>query len=190
VAQAVLPIAEIESLFNAFVRPIQWALVLITAVICVVSGVSILVSIYNSMSDRRHELAAMRALGASRGTVMWVVLLECLLLSFGGGLLGWAGGHLLVGGVASPWVEEQTGVRIGILDFAPGPRLNEVTGFQSAVMVVNHVRGYFQLEPVTDLRISTEWLLVPGLLVLSLLVGILPAVTAYRTDVARALSRG
>ena len=33
-----------------------------------------MVSIYNSMSDRRHEIAVMRSLGAGRRTVMAVVL--------------------------------------------------------------------------------------------------------------------
>ena len=74
-AQAVMPIAEIYSLFRTIVTPIQSVLLLITVMICIVSGVSILVSIYNSMSDRRHEIAIMRALGAGRGSVMSIVLL-------------------------------------------------------------------------------------------------------------------
>ena len=56
-----------------------------------------MVSIYNSMSDRRHEIAIMRALGASRRTVMWVILLESILLSLGGGVLGLLLGHGLIG---------------------------------------------------------------------------------------------
>ena len=64
----------IYGLFEFFVNPIQWTLLLLTAMICVVSGISILVSIYNSMSERRGEIAVMRALGAGRETVMTIIL--------------------------------------------------------------------------------------------------------------------
>jgi hypothetical protein len=74
--QAVAPVLEILSLFEMFVSPLQTVLLVLTTMVCVVSGVSILVSIYNSMSDRRHEIAVMRALGASQGTVMSIVLLD------------------------------------------------------------------------------------------------------------------
>jgi len=46
-AQAVLPIREIFNLFEIIVDPIQSVLLVLTAMICVVSGISILVSIYN-----------------------------------------------------------------------------------------------------------------------------------------------
>ena len=80
-AQAVLPIAVIYGMFDFIVDPIQRTLLMLTTMICVVSGVSILVSIYNSMSERRHEIAIMRALGAGRSTVMTIILLESTLLS-------------------------------------------------------------------------------------------------------------
>ncbi len=39
-----------------------------------------------------------------------------------------------------------------------------------------------------DWGISSEFLLIPGLILLAIIVGFLPAISAYRTDVARALS--
>jgi putative ABC transport system permease protein len=170
-AQAVMPIAEIYSLFRTIVSPIQSILLLITVMICIVSGVSILVSIYNSMSDRRQEIAIMRALGAGRGSVMSIVLLESILLSIMGGAAGWVSAHLLIGGLASPFVEDRTGVSIGIFDLAPKVRLFEHLG----------------KSPIMDWGISSEFLLIPGLLLLAILVGFLPALAAYRTDVSRAL---
>ena len=77
--------------------------------IVIVSGIGILVSIYNSMSERRHEIAVMRALGAGRRTVMFIVLLESILLSLAGGLAGWLVGHALIAAL-SPWIAAQTGV--------------------------------------------------------------------------------
>ena len=152
VAQAVLPIREIFSLFSIFVSPIERLLLALSVLIVVVAGIGILVSIYNSMSERRHEIAVMRALGAGRATVMQIVLLESILLSLAGGLLGWFMGHVLIAGL-NPWVVEQTGVGI----------------------------GFFQAVPL-------ELVIIPGLVVLAALVGYLPAMVAYRTDVAKALT--
>ena len=87
-AQAALPGVEIDNLFRGVVGDIQVVLLLFAVMIVVVAGIGIMVSIYNSMSDRRHEISIMRALGASRGTIMAVILLESILLSLGGGALG------------------------------------------------------------------------------------------------------
>lgn len=172
VAQAVPPIQEISLLFETFVKPIQAAFLLFTALICLISGVSILVSIYNSMSDRRHEIAVMRALGARRGTVLWIVLLESVLLALGGGLLGWMAGHALIGGPLSSMVEQRTGVEIGVFDFAPAINPVELLGGSSIV----------------PWSISPEFLLIPLLILLAIVVGVVPALAAYRTDVAKSLS--
>ena len=152
VAQAVLPIREIRELFDAIVEPIQWLLLGLTVLIVIVSGVGILVSIYNSMSERKREIAVIRALGARRSTVMTIVLLESVLLSLGGGAVGWLLGRGLIAAL-SPIIAAQTGVSIG---FVP--------------------------------PMAAEFLLIPGLVLLATVVGYLPALTAYRTDVARALA--
>ena len=109
VAQVVLPIKEIATLLELFVGPMEWLLLGLTVLIVVVAGVGILVSIYNSMSERRREIAVMRALGASRGAVMRIVLMESILLALAGGLLGWVLGHALLAGL-SPWLALETGV--------------------------------------------------------------------------------
>jgi putative ABC transport system permease protein len=171
VAQCVLPIREITNLFSFIVAPIQAALLGITALVCFVSGISILVSIYNSMSDRKHEIAVMRALGASRGTVMAVILFESILLSVGGGMIGWIGAHLLMAlPVVSDAVEQRTGVPIGFTSFAPPIENLELFG----------------LGPIIG-SVPPEMLLIPALLLLAISVGFLPAMSAYRTDVAKSL---
>ena len=146
VAQAVLPVAEIVGLFELFVRPVQTLLLVLTGMICVVSGVSILVSIYNSMSDRRHEIAVMRALGASRNTVMTIILLESIMLSLGGGIAGWIAGHTL-NVAASGKIEQETGVSIGFFDVAPPVNILELLGVESRMSI----------------GLSMELLLIPGL---------------------------
>ncbi|MCY2973282.1 MAG: ABC transporter permease [Planctomycetota bacterium] len=110
-AQAVSPIQEIASLLQMFIQPIQWALLTLTLLVCVVSAVSILVSIYNSMSERTRDIAVMRALGASRDTVLIVILFEACIIAIVGGAIGWIGGHALAAW-ASPLVEARTGVKL------------------------------------------------------------------------------
>jgi putative ABC transport system permease protein len=153
IAQAVFPGREVTTLLESFVGPIQLVLLVLTILIVIVAGISILVSIYNSMSERSHDIAVMRALGASRGAVMAIILVESILLSLGGGLVGMALGHGMIG-LASPYVEARTGVTLGLFQF--------------------------------DWQ---ELVLIPGLVVLASLVGFLPALAAYRTDVAKSLAR-
>ncbi len=151
-AQAVAPAEVIAKLFDGIVGNIQLLLLVLAVLVVVVAGIGILVSIYNSMSDRRHEIAVMRALGASRDTVMLVILMESILLSLGGGVLGLLLGHGLIG-LLGPTIAEQTGVIVGALQFQ-----------------------------------VIELVLIPGLIILATLVGYLPAVSAYRTDVAKSLA--
>ena len=61
-----------------------------------VAGVAIAVSIYNSMSERRREIAILRALGARRGTIFAIVVLEAVAICAAGAVAGVAGGHLIV----------------------------------------------------------------------------------------------
>jgi putative ABC transport system permease protein len=165
-AQSVTPVAEVQSVFETFVTPVQWLILAMTVMICIVSGIGILVSIYNSMSERRQEIAVMRALGAGQATVFGIILAESVLLAAGGGLVGWIGAHL-VNGAISPLVQQRTGVELSIWDFAPGLRFE--WGWVSFYL-------------------SSELMLVPGLVALAIVVGLLPAISAYRLDVSENLS--
>lgn len=173
-AQAVFPIAVIYRLFENIVNPIQTAFLVLTSLICAVSGISILVSIYNSMSERRHEIAVMRALGADRLAVMLIILAESTMLALGGGAIGWLVGHTVCAAV-SPMVEERTGVAIGF--FNKEPRFAPV-----AVLLNRETTD-------NDWKVPTELAIIPGLLLLAVTVGLYPALQAYRTDVARSLGK-
>lgn len=152
VAQAVMPIGEVTNLFDIFVNPIERILLGLAILIVIVSGISIMVSIYNSMSERRHEIAVMRALGAGRSTVMLIVLLESVLLALGGGLAGWILGHAGIAALG-PSIAARTGVMVGFTQF-----------------------------------VALELRIIPGLILLAAVAGFLPALVAYRTDVAKTLT--
>lgn len=109
--QATSPVNEITNMLNMFVNPIRDALLGLTLAVCIVSAISILVSIYNSMNERRRDIAVMRALGARRDVVLLVVLYESILIAMGGGILGWVVGHA-VAAANSGFVEDRTGIRL------------------------------------------------------------------------------
>ncbi len=150
-AQAAIPFQEINWILNNVVGNVRTLLVIMTALILVVSGVGIFVSIYNSMADRRREIAVMRALGAQRGTVFAIIFLESILLCVGGGLFGVLLGHGMVV-IAAPILEARSGLLIDPWAFE-----------------------------------TLELILLPALIAMASLVGIVPGMTAYRTDVAKAL---
>jgi len=114
--QAVSPVQEISALLNNIIGNIQMVLLILAILVILVAGIGMMVSIYNSMSERRQEIALMRALGARRLTVMAIILLESILLSLGGGVLGVFLGHLLIAGIG-PLVSEHTGIVIRFWDF-------------------------------------------------------------------------
>ena len=178
-SQAVNPVEQITSLFQVFVDPMRWLLLALTVLICIVSAISILVGIYNSMSQRQHEIAVMRALGANRFKVMSVMLIESILLACMGGIFGWIAGHGLNAAI-SPIVEARTGVGIGFFDLAPGvPLIAYILGDASSNLP----------SWLVQLPMSPEVLLIPGLILLAVIVGIYPAISAYRTDVASSLGK-
>jgi putative ABC transport system permease protein len=150
-AQAVMPGRVIAELFENVVGKLQWILLGMAVLTVIEAGIGIMVSIYNSMSDRRHEIAVMRALGASRLIVMVIILMESILLSLMGGAAGLLLGHGMTW-ICSPWITDWTGVVVDLLQFQ-----------------------------------TIELILIPGLVVLASAVGYLPALAAYRTDVARSL---
>ena len=153
-AIAVKPSYIVQDMLDNIIGPVQIVLLVLTILIIVVAGISILVSIYNSMSERSHDIAVMRALGASRTAVMGIILVESILLSLLGGLAGVLLGHTVLA-VISPLVEAQAGITLKFWQFN-----------------------------------QQEILLIPGLVAFASLVGFLPALTAYRTDVGRSLGGG
>jgi putative ABC transport system permease protein len=143
--------ATMAELFNK----IGWfdrVLALVAALVAVVAAGSVLASIYNSMNERRRQIAIMRALGARRSTVASTVVLEAVAIAVLGGLIGFAiyGAIMTTAGAV---IRSQTGVVLDSLAWNP----------------------VLLWAPA-------------GLITLSALAGIVPALKAYRTDVAENLA--
>lgn len=88
--QVASPAIEVNRIFSLFGIGIQ-ALTYLGWAIMGLSGLSVFIALYNTLKERRYELALMRAMGAGRGQLMWLVLLESLWLC----LVGYVSGLLL-----------------------------------------------------------------------------------------------
>lgn len=88
--QAATPAIEINRLFSLMDTGEQ-ALRVLAVVIIFVSGLSVFISLFASLKDRKYELALMRVMGASPRTLFSLIVLEGVLLA----LLGFVVGILL-----------------------------------------------------------------------------------------------
>ncbi len=113
-AMAVSPATEMRQFFDSFLRGSTTALLLISLLVTVVAAVSILVSIYNSVVARKREIAILRALGATRLTVLGLISLEAALIGLLGGVAGLIVGHALAA-VGSAYLEQTVGQSIAWL---------------------------------------------------------------------------
>lgn len=65
-------------------------------VLIFISGLSIFIALYNSLKERRYDLAIMRSIGATRQKLFISVILEGMVLTFMGALTGLLLGHAVV----------------------------------------------------------------------------------------------
>ncbi len=90
--QAATPAIEVNRLYALMgtgTKALRWLAIVIIAV----SGLSIFISLYNALKERRYELALMRVMGASGGKLLTLIILEGLLLALLGYLLGMVLSH-------------------------------------------------------------------------------------------------
>ena len=123
-------------------------------VLVATAALSIFAALYGSLRARRGELAMLRCLGATRGELVFYLLVEGLLMSAIGVTLGFVVGHGMME-VVGQWLANSTGVTM--------------TGF---------------------VWVPAQTLLLIGLFLVGVLSAVIPAVQAYRTDVAKTLVEG
>ncbi len=150
-AQAVLPVLEIKQLFD-IIGNINSILLVIAYLVIFVAAISILVSLYNSMNERKRDIAIMRSLGATKFTILKIIVLEGALISFTGALSGVLAGHLAI--------------------FIMKNKISDLAGIQISGTNFNVFELY----------------IFAGTVLLGVLVSMIPALKAYKTDVAKNLN--
>jgi putative ABC transport system permease protein len=145
------PIGQIMAQLLNRIAWFDRVLALVANLVAVVAIGSVVASIYNSMNERRREIAILRALGARRHTVFSSIVLESGALA----AIGMALGFVIYAGIMSvvaSLVRIQTGVVLEVWALHP-------------------VMFY---API-------------GMIAVSALAGAIPAIKAYRTEVAEHL---
>ena len=91
--QAATPAFEINRLYSMMGTGTD-ALQMLAYVIVFVSGLSIFISLFSSLRERKYELALMRVMGSSPGKLFVLIILEGLILAVLGYLIGIALSHI------------------------------------------------------------------------------------------------
>ncbi|ERM82823.1 ABC transporter permease [Rhodonellum psychrophilum GCM71 = DSM 17998] len=150
--QAASPSFEISRLFELLgvgVKVIQG----LAIVIIVIAGLGIFIALFNSLKERKYDLAVMRTLGASSGQLFLHIVLEGVILTFLGALLGIAIGHLFL---AILVMQNEQGV---------------LGGLTAAVFL------------------KEEFLILAFAIGVGFIASLIPAWTAYQTDIAKQLTK-
>ncbi|WP_025144527.1 ABC transporter permease [Pedobacter jeongneungensis] len=82
--------ARLFSLIGVGIDTLQWFAVFIMAI----AALSIFISLYNAMKERKYDLAVMRCLGASKSKLFFLVMFEGILVTLIGACLGLLIGHI------------------------------------------------------------------------------------------------
>jgi len=128
--------ARLFSLIGVGIDTLKWFAVLIMAI----SSFSIFVSLFNSMKERKYDLAVMRCLGASKSKLFIMVLIEGLLITFIGTIVGLVIGHCALSLIG--FYQESSQARLSGLYFDKGEMYLLVSGL--AIGVVSSLIPAFQ----------------------------------------------
>jgi putative ABC transport system permease protein len=97
--QAASPAFEIARLFSILGIGVD-ILKAFSGVLIFISALSIFIALYNSLKERKYDLAIMRSMGATRRTLVVSILLEGSVLTFMGTVAGLVLGHAVMIAIA------------------------------------------------------------------------------------------
>ena len=144
------PTKEIKSLFE-IVSSIDQILLAMASAVMVSSGIAIMLALYNSMEQRRRQIAVLRVLGCSKPRIFGLIVTESAII----GLIGAFAGFGLA-----------------------------FVGSRVVAVAMKHRLGLV-IDPTFDPKATAGVLLAS--LVLASAAGVVPALMAYRTPVAKNL---
>ncbi len=106
--QLVIPNEILPRLFE-IIGWVDQVLLAMAGIMTILSAFFLFFSLISALNERRRDLALLRILGASRKTVMGLLLAEGMLISFLGSILGLLLGHGLIS-VGANFIKVKTGV--------------------------------------------------------------------------------
>ncbi|WP_291779605.1 FtsX-like permease family protein [Cecembia sp.] len=150
--QAASPSFEISRLFELLgvgIKLIQG----LAIVIIIIAGLGIFIALFNSLKERKYDLAVMRTLGASSTQLFLHIVLEGVILTVLGAIVGILIGHLFI-----------------------------------AVLVIQNDQGAISTLSATVFLKEELWILAYAVLV-GIIASLIPAWSAYQTDIAKQLTK-
>ena len=114
VATLAWPIAMVMAELFDKLGWVHHVLSLVAYLVVLVACASIIASVYNTIHDRRKQIAILRALGASRSDIFQLIIVECAYIGGLGALLGY-GIHFVIMGLAGGVLRSQTGIMLDIM---------------------------------------------------------------------------
>ena len=116
--QAASPAFEASRLFS-ILENVTKVMNFLGLIIIAISGVSVFISLLNSLKDRKYEIAILRSIGASRRLVLSGILFEGLIITGFGVITGFLLGHSII----LILFKQLLGRSAGFMSFAPGEGL-------------------------------------------------------------------
>ncbi|MEQ8338538.1 MAG: FtsX-like permease family protein [Cyclobacteriaceae bacterium] len=116
--QAASPAFEASRLFS-ILENVTKVLNFLGLIIIAISGVSVFISLLNSLKDRKYEIAILRSIGASRKLVLSGILFEGFMITGFGVITGFLLGHSII----LILFKQLLGRSTGFMSFAPGEGL-------------------------------------------------------------------
>lgn len=98
--QAASPAIESARIFSLLGVGLD-SLEILAYAIMVIAALSVFISLYNALKNRRYDLAIMRTMGASRNKLFALIIVEGLTITLIGGIIGLFFGHLILAYIAS-----------------------------------------------------------------------------------------
>ena len=93
--QAASPAIESSRIFSLLGVGID-SLSILAYIIMVIAALSIFISLYNALKERQYDMAIMRTMGASKLKLFSLIVLEGLVITFIGGIIGLLIGHFVL----------------------------------------------------------------------------------------------
>jgi len=107
---AVVPAMQIMALMS-IVGNAEVVLEYVAWFVIIVAMIGVLIAIYNTMESRKGDIAIMRALGASRSHILLIIMLESVVITLIGSILGLLVGHFIVS-LIIPYLADVAGIVI------------------------------------------------------------------------------
>jgi putative ABC transport system permease protein len=122
-------------------------LILVSAIALIISGIGIMNIMLVTVTERTREIGIRMSLGASRRAVLLQFLLEAVLISVGGGLLGILAGVAVP--VAANSLQDEVQIPVSTLSILVAFGVSFVVGIVFGILPANRASG---LNPTEALR--------------------------------------